>query len=97
MYDTIPDYQHRGGQHCSRCMGKHREICFLGYVPLRCAVANICGWKDKELNDKMAIYQKSVYASTRMFAQRYRTRDFDPAQRSVRMAEMFYDKILRLS
>lgn len=53
--------------------------------------------KDKELNDKMAIYQKSVYASTRMFAQRYRTRDFDPAQRSVRMAEMFYDKILRLS
>lgn len=52
--------------------------------------------KDKEWNDKMAIYQNSVYASTRMFAQRYKTKDFDPAQRSVRMAEVFYDKILKL-
>ena len=52
--------------------------------------------KDKEFNDKMTIYQNSVYASTRMFAKRYKTRDFDPAQRSVRMAEVFYDKILKL-
>lgn len=53
--------------------------------------------KDKELNDKMAIYQNSVYASTRMFANRYKTREFDPAKRSERMAEMFYDEILKLS
>lgn len=49
--------------------------------------------KDKELKDKLPIYKKSQFKSTRDFAERYGNQPFDPSSRAEFLAKMVWNKV----
>lgn len=51
----------------------------------------------KPLEEKMEIYEKSSLISPRGFAKRYRNKLFNPEERTVFLAKLFYNNILKIS
>ena len=49
--------------------------------------------KDKPLNDKLPLYKESQFKSTREFAERYESKDFDAQKRTEFMAKMVWGKV----
>ncbi len=64
-------------------------------IPLESQLNGRC--KDKPLSEKIDVYKSSVYSSTRKFADRFKDRDFDPQDRTERLAKLFYKEILNLN
>ena len=52
---------------------------------------------DKPLEQKMDVYEKSSLASPKGFAKRYRNKTFNPADRTVFLARLFYNNILEIN
>lgn len=50
----------------------------------------------KTFAEKLEIYKKSQYQTTRRFSEMYLHKEFDPSNRTNYLAELFYNKILNL-
>lgn len=72
-----------------------KENCQIGnLLPLEQRLNSKC--TDKPLASKMEYYLESSFKTTRDFAKRYSKNKFDPYTRAKKMAEEFYDRILKL-
>ena len=63
-------------------------------IPLEEKLNGRCN--DKAIEDKLAIYAESSYASARMFSKRFQEVDFEPEKRTEYLAKLFYEKVLKL-
>ena len=64
-------------------------------IPLEEALNRRCA--AKSLDKKYEIYAESGFTSARNLANRYRDKDFDPAQRTAYLAKLMYNNILELN
>lgn len=55
------------------------------------------GVKINHYQKRIDVYKSSVYSSTRKLADRFKDRDFDPQDRTERLAKLFYKEILNLN
>lgn len=70
-----------------------KESAFIGnLLPLEKSINEKC--KDKNWTEKLDLYSKSKYCTTRNFAQRYRNKEFSITNRSQHLAGIIYEKIL---
>lgn len=75
---------------------QERENCQIGnLLPLEEWLNSKC--KDEPVENKMKYYQESAFKTTRDFTKRYSQNKFEPNTRAKKMAEEFYDHILKLN
>ena len=48
----------------------------------------------KSLEEKLLIYEDSIYKTTRSFSKRFKEKEFDPSVRTNYLASLFYKEIL---
>ena len=63
-------------------------------IPLEEPLNKRC--KAKALEEKIDVYSNSSYKTARMFGERFKNKDFNPAIRTEYMAKQFYEQILEL-
>ncbi|MCI9175628.1 MAG: hypothetical protein HFH49_11935 [Lachnospiraceae bacterium] len=51
---------------------------------------------DKRLEEKIGIYEKSSLMAPVGFAKRYKNKDFEPKNRTVFLARLIYNNVLRI-
>lgn len=70
-----------------------KESAFIGnLLPLEKSINEKC--KNKNWTEKLDLYSKSKYCTTRNFAQRYKNKEFSITNRSQHLAGIIYEKIL---
>ncbi|WP_281519159.1 GmrSD restriction endonuclease domain-containing protein [Acidaminococcus timonensis] len=75
---------------------QERKDCQIGnLLPLEEWLNSKC--KDEPVENKMKYYQESAFKTTRDFAKRYSKNKIEPNTRAKKMAEEFYDHILKLN